>query len=447
MSDQDKAEESKDLLTSWKEISAYLSRDVRTCLRWEKSYGLPIHRLAPDSEKSRVFAYRHELDKWLSQTKTGGPHAHGAHGFRSRWLFSLSLSFLFVGAAAIVLFFLFRDELSPEEPADFAVKGSELAVLDDAGRILWRYETGLENLCGEETYRSHFQFKRSDRTAQLPYLLIKDLDHDGRREVLFSIQTQDETGEGEVRCFDRKGRLLWQFKAGRQMKCGDRTFSGDYRTQGILAKDLDGDARLEIIVVSVHRPGWPCQLALLDARGNLKGEYWNAGYLNDVACVDLNGDGVKEIVAGGNNNESGRACLAVFDPKSISGGSPKGSFDFRCPELEPGSEWLYILLPRTDVDLVENYPVDGVVTVDVLDNRRIQAKTSLTDIYYHFSFDFSEKDVILSHGFIQAHAKARLEGKIQSLLNSEYEHDLITGIRYWDGEGWSPEPRKKRGRK
>jgi hypothetical protein len=97
-------------------------------------------------------------------------------------------------------------------------------------------------------------------------------------------------------------------------------------------------------------------------------------------------------------------------------------------------------MPRTDVDMAENYPVDGVVTVDVLENRRIQAKTSLTDIYYQFSFSLSEKDVILSHGFIQAHEKARLEGKIQSVLNTEYERSLIKGIRYWNGDGWSPEP-------
>ena len=440
MSHQDKAQDDNNLLTSWKEISAYLGRDVRTCLRWEKSFGLPIHRLDPDSEKSRVFAYRDELDKWLHHSKIGRPHAHGVYGQPSRRLLFLSVLFLIIGAAAIALFFFFRDELSPEVPADFAVKGSELAILDDAGRVLWRYDTGLENLCGEVTYRSHFQFKRTDRTAQLPYLLIKDLNHDGRREVLFSLQTQDETGEGEVLCFDSKGRPLWQFRAGHQMMYGDKAYSGDYRTQGLLAKDLDGDGRLEIIVVSVHRPSWPCQLALLDDRGNLIGEYWNAGYFNDVACVDLNGDGVKEIVAGGNNNEYGHACLAVLDPRSISGGSPQGSLEFRCPELKPGSELFYILLPRTDVDLAENYPVDGVVTVDVLDNRRIQAKTSLTDIYYQFSFSFSEKEVILSHSFIQAHEKARLEGKIQSLLNSEYERDLISRIRYWDGDEWSPEP-------
>jgi hypothetical protein len=447
MSHQDKATEETKPLTSWKEISAYLGRDVRTCRRWEKSFGLPIHRLDPDSEKSRVFAYRDELDKWLHQSKTGRPHAHGIYGHPSSRFLSAGALFLVIGAAAVALFLLFRDELFPQEPADFTIKGSVLAILDDGNKVLWRYDTGLENLCAEEVYRSHFQFKRSDRGAQMPYLLIKDLNLDGRREVLFSLQTQDETREGAVLCFDRKGRPLWQFKAGRRMKCGDKTYSGDYRTHGILAEDLDGDGLLEIIVVSVHRPSWPCQLALLDARGILKGEYWNTGYFNDVTCSDLNGDGVKEIIAGGNNNEYGRGCLAVFDPASLAGGSPHGSTDFRCSELNPGSELFYVLLPRTDVDLAENYPVDAVVTVDVLENRRIQVKTSLTDIFYQFSLDFYDKDVILSHGFIQAHEKARREGKIQSQLNSEYEHDLIKRIRYWDGEGWSPEPVLRQSRK
>jgi len=440
MPHQDKATEENNLLKSWKEISAYLGRDVRTCLRWEKSFGLPIHRLDPDSEKSRVFAYRDELDKWLHQSKTGRPRAHGISGHPYRWLIYVGALLPFIGAAAIALFLLSRDELFRKEPADFAIRGSVLSILDEENKILWRYDTGLENLCAEEVYRSHFQFRRSDRGAQLPYLLIKDLNQDDRREVLFSLQTQDEMREGEVLCFDWKGRPLWQFKAGRRMKYGDKTYSGDYRIHGILAEDLDGDGQREVIVVSVHRPSWPCQLALLDARGNLKGEYWNTGYFNDVACADLNGDGVKEIIAGGNNNEYGSGCLAVFDPGLLSGGSPHGSPDFRCSKLSPGSELYYVLLPRTDVDLAENYPVDAVVTVNVLENRRIQAKTSLSDIYYQFSLDFFEKDVILSHGFIQAHENARREGKIQSRLNSEYERDLIKGIRFWGGDKWSLEP-------
>ena len=56
----------EELLESWKEISAYLNRKIRTCQYWEKKHGLPVHRLE-DSPKARVFAYKKELDTWLQE--------------------------------------------------------------------------------------------------------------------------------------------------------------------------------------------------------------------------------------------------------------------------------------------------------------------------------------------------------------------------------------------
>jgi len=201
------------LLASWKEISGYLGRDIRTCLRWEKNFGLPIHRLDPSSEKSRVFAYRGELDEWLHHSKTRRESSSDAWSRAWHRLVLLNVILLFVGGAAVALFLLLKDDLFPREPADFQVKGSVLSILDEEGKTLWRHDTGLENLAGEAAYRSHFQFRRAGRMAELPYLLIKDLNDDGRREVLFSPQTLDETKEGDVICFDRKGRVLWRFQS------------------------------------------------------------------------------------------------------------------------------------------------------------------------------------------------------------------------------------------
>jgi hypothetical protein len=56
-----------DLLSSWKEIASYLHCDVRTCIRWEGKYRLPIHRFEK-AKGSRVFAYRAELDEWIRTT-------------------------------------------------------------------------------------------------------------------------------------------------------------------------------------------------------------------------------------------------------------------------------------------------------------------------------------------------------------------------------------------
>lgn len=58
-----------DRLDSWKEIAAYLNRDVRTVQRWEETAGLPVCRLTEGRVKgSPVYAYKSELEKWLRQS-------------------------------------------------------------------------------------------------------------------------------------------------------------------------------------------------------------------------------------------------------------------------------------------------------------------------------------------------------------------------------------------
>src|ERR1700686_3752085 len=52
-------------LESWKEIAAYLGRDVTTIRRWEKGEGLPVHRHLHNKLGS-VYAYTTELDAWRS---------------------------------------------------------------------------------------------------------------------------------------------------------------------------------------------------------------------------------------------------------------------------------------------------------------------------------------------------------------------------------------------
>jgi TolB-like protein len=51
-------------LESWKEIAAYLDREVRTVQRWATARRLPVHRL-PGGHRPRVFSLKRELDAWL----------------------------------------------------------------------------------------------------------------------------------------------------------------------------------------------------------------------------------------------------------------------------------------------------------------------------------------------------------------------------------------------
>jgi TolB-like protein len=58
----------EDHLDSWKEIAAYLSRDVTTVQRWEKREGMPVHRHLHDRAGS-VYAFSSELDAWVQSRK------------------------------------------------------------------------------------------------------------------------------------------------------------------------------------------------------------------------------------------------------------------------------------------------------------------------------------------------------------------------------------------
>jgi TolB-like protein len=64
---------SNETLDSWKAIAAFLHRDVRTVMRWERVRGLPVHRL-PGGGKPGVYALRSELDGWW---RMSGAHPVG----------------------------------------------------------------------------------------------------------------------------------------------------------------------------------------------------------------------------------------------------------------------------------------------------------------------------------------------------------------------------------
>jgi Tol biopolymer transport system component len=56
----------EDRLDSWKEIAAYLKRDVTTVQRWERREGMPVRRHVHDKMGS-VYAFRSELDAWTER--------------------------------------------------------------------------------------------------------------------------------------------------------------------------------------------------------------------------------------------------------------------------------------------------------------------------------------------------------------------------------------------
>src|SRR3984957_277357 len=131
-----------DKLDSWKEIAAYLNRDVTTVQRWEKREGMPVHRHLHDRIGS-VYASRAELDTWsrsrkLSATPEAGtttsspdlsaqtiPSAVPASP--TRWMFILPLAAAAVTLAIGLSLWLQRTEYFWRSP----IAGARLQTVTD----------------------------------------------------------------------------------------------------------------------------------------------------------------------------------------------------------------------------------------------------------------------------------------------------------------------------
>ena len=57
----------KDRLDSWKEIANCAGRSVRTCYKWHKWLNFPVHRIDKKSSRSKVFAFKSEIDLWFKE--------------------------------------------------------------------------------------------------------------------------------------------------------------------------------------------------------------------------------------------------------------------------------------------------------------------------------------------------------------------------------------------
>jgi hypothetical protein len=432
----------ENILSSWKEIAAYLDHDVRTCVRWEKRYGLPVHRLERDS-KAKVFAYKDEIDRWLAERSAVTSSAGVPDPRAGRRPPIFPLLFALAGLAAAAYFLFFRPDSGNGVPADFHIRGSKLVVVDDHDRELWQYDTKMSDLEAEGSYRGHFAAKRpaGDYVPVWPYLLFRDLDGDGLIETLFAIQTRSEVGEGTLICFDDHGTEVWRFEAGRALEFGGQPYHREYRIFGADVDDYDGDGAPEVLVIAQHKPDWPCQVVLLDAAGKSEGEYWNAGYIMDAAAGDLDGDGVKEFVLGGVNNEYRRGCVAVFKPGGLRGGSPQTGAAFRSPEIGVGGQSAYVLFPNTDAHRALGQEGDPVNYFWIRDGDGLMTMTTDTGIYYDLDRNLSCQNVMLGNRFLNLYDDLLRQGRVVPFSDElQYRKSLASSFSIFRNGRWDVLP-------
>ena len=114
-------------LESWKEIAAYLQRDVRTVARWESSEQLPVHR-HHHGRGSSVYAYPAELDAWRAERK---PET-GARLERPSWYRLIPVAAGGTALVAVAAVVLWGPIMRPPEPL---VRASEASGVESVRQI------------------------------------------------------------------------------------------------------------------------------------------------------------------------------------------------------------------------------------------------------------------------------------------------------------------------
>lgn len=441
--------------SSWKEIAAYFNVDERTCQRWEIKYGLPVQRLDKKG-KSRVYAEKIALDRWREAAfKDGMLRENGAaedSGGMShvKALFPEKRSsrraakkLVLVGAAIILAFglvYILSKILCDRQPADFHIIDSALVITTKNGHELWRFNTGLERLIPEREYRGLFQKTSKDIVGEgvFPRLVIKDLNRDGKNEVLFNPCSDDLKNAGEVILFDSLGRLMWRIDTGEKIRVGASTFLPDFVLQGFDVLDLGDDGHSEILIVSHAIMMFPTRILLLDLEKTILGEYWNAGQISDFLFKDFNRDRSLDLLLGGQNNEYEKPFLALIDLRRMKGASPQGE-GYRFLDKAPGQEIFYILLPLSPVQELYK-PGISVSWIYKLGENGIRAITRLDYNFFDFDDTMNLRASELSHTFERLYNENVRNGLLHSPFDRErIQRKLTSDVLWYDGKAkrWS----------
>lgn len=399
-------------LTSWQAIADHLGVSVRNAQYWKKKHGLPVRRLSPGS-KGRVCASKAELDEWQRQNRAAFPEAVPA---RLPWLIcalaGLAVPLVFLGG---VLFGRRSD------PAALAVDGEYLVANDQQGHEVWRTrmpwppEGALYARSGLATQR-RFQFV--------------DLTGDGQNELLAQYAPEGYQTRGHfLYAIGSKGQVLWKFKPGREIVDGRTTFSPFFGLNSFAVVDLKGGKELWVALTGSHLMYYPNHVAVLDAKGNLRGEYFHSGHLRHLLAEDLDQDGEPELILGGANVGRHQATLVVLDPRKVSGASVQPAGD---PSAFKGfskaTEKVVVYFPRSCIGLHEDF--DIVSQFRISENRiSVVVQQGVNDrAPYYLIFELDWKLNLLGVVPSDTYAARHRELEAQGLLKHAYsvaEIDLL----------------------
>ncbi len=262
--------------------------------------------------------------------------------FRTRLAFGLY--FILLMLIGLTLLFIFN------KYSRFWVDWNPAYVEVKQGRQIFLYNSKDQQLWMHEFERPVF-IRVETPDVKMPLVKIEDLDQDGWNEILVIVDIGVQT-TAQLFYLDHKGNVKWVFSAGEGFEEGsggqrENTNPEIFNIENLLVDNFIDDGKKEILIYSRQNAFFQSQIAILDNRGHVMGEYWHPGAIPYIIYTDLDGDGKKELVCSGINNRlNWRHIIFSLDIKELMGNKMQGPPYNIFVNLKPAKEKKYVVLPQ-----------------------------------------------------------------------------------------------------
>ncbi len=463
-------QESSVRLDSWKDIAAYLDRDVRTVMRWEKTRGLPVYRV-PGGSRGAVYAYSLEIEQWLRGQgavpaedlavdgeagfdQEGMPDRAVAPGpgdgtaLRLPWVQVLR-SWRTAGLVACVVLVVvllagghMYSSAHAAQPASATFTADSIQAWDDEHHLLWEHrfpqpfantaKVGDARPSGDGTY----PYDEVNRA------FVYDLFGDGRGEVLaitlFRRGSASDDPRQVLSCFSPAGKLLWSYEPQDVLTFGSRTYRAPWELLDLIVSDEPGR---KTIWVSVEAYTWGKSfIARLDADGHASMQYVHSGQIGTFQRFHSPLGAMLWI--GGFNDEYDTASLAIMrdtQPFAVSPQTPGSRYT--CSNCAQGDSFAYFVFPRYELSRVLHNPNNRVYSVtsdaDQVEVREMEISRA-DQVLYDFSNDNDPHPlrVNYSSSFWPNHLELERQGRVTHPLEACPDRLHPPPVRVYQNGQW-----------